>query len=115
MGMTPHPDEDAVLGLGIARRKIVALFSRDDVIDADEHQVLSLVDAVHQRMSHSYCARRWFESYLRNGNNEYTRRLARAADIPVVTDGTVAGELTTLVLAEDTKTRRQDCHPDDAA
>lgn len=99
MGMTHDPDETAVLDLAVAQRKIVALFQRDGVVDTEEQRTLIVLDQARQRLSLSYRRRRWFEAFQRNGDNAYTRRLARGADITFVADGAVVSELTTLVPA----------------
>ena len=116
MGMTNDPDETAVLDLNRAHRKIVTLFGRDGVIDADERQVLSLFDAAKARLGTSYRRRRAFEAWMRNGDNDYTRRLARHADITFVDAGAIVGTVTPLAIAEDTTNeRRSEATPNDAA
>ena len=115
MPKNPHPDETALLDLSIATRQIVAIFARDHVIDDEERRVLSIVEEARQRLSHSYLARRWFDAYQRNGDNEYTRRLARSADITVISDGAATGTLATLALAPDTEKRPNHGNGPDAA
>lgn len=86
MANTPHPDENAIFDLAMARRKIEALFRRDGVIDPDEASALTLIDASHTQLGTSYRRRTAVESWLRNGLTDRTQRLARTADIQFIED-----------------------------
>lgn len=115
MSKHPHPDETAIFDIGLARRKIVALFGRDGSIDRDERNALTLLEGAHTQLGTSYRRRRAVDAWLRNGNTDHTQRLARSADIVFVEGGAQTAIVSTLALTPDTQQHRRECTPDDAA
>jgi hypothetical protein len=84
MPHNPDPDEDVLMDYGIARQKMVRVFSRDGVIDAQEREALAAFDRPNQAHAARYHVRRVFESLMRNGLTRRTGDAAKAIGLAVV-------------------------------
>lgn len=84
MATNNDPDESVLMDYGIARQRIVSVFSRDGVIDPQEQAALDAFDLPYRTHGVRYHTRRVFESVMRNGLTKRTNDAAKHVGIAIV-------------------------------